>query len=168
MFGFLLACGSPGGLPHSSSKEASNEGNVADVSLNVFPQKIDSGDAFTLTIRLSDVQDIFQLKIRTHRSLKYVEYSAVFVPDEDKLSSVEIDSDFYLSDDYSYTVVNFEDTSMFGKNRSGSLSLMIEALKPIKTQFAVDVDRITTVDNGDFNPNRPGFTELASVGVIVE
>ena len=82
----LVACGD---LPGHGGGGSSNEGNAARVSLDTSPRKIDSGDFTTVSIRLTDVDSIFMIKVRADQSFRYVEDSAFLVPDDEDLPTVE-------------------------------------------------------------------------------
>ncbi|MCB0335349.1 MAG: hypothetical protein KDD62_03565 [Bdellovibrionales bacterium] len=177
LFLFIQCFGCGGGdapdrpkLPGEGGDSSSNQGNAAEISIDASPRRFDSGDITTVNVRLTKVQSNFMLKLRTHESFRYIEESAVLLPDNAPLVSFPYPVRVAFSHGYYYIVIDVNDYTRFGESVSGYISIQLRGRQKITSKISVDIDRKAASDpeEGFFDPASPNFSNLADVEVEVE
>lgn len=158
-FIFLASCGGGGG---GSSGQA-----VVNVSAE--PSKLDAGDITTVSIEVYDVQDGgVVLKIRTPVGLDYVNDSGFLAVDG---VSLNLDPDFYKTDDTYNYLVYFLGRNLFGEDNFGLLTVNYQGTGAVAAG-TIDVDADandpSVPDSSEFSADAPNFSAQDSQKVVVK
>lgn len=146
----INSCGGLGG----GGGGGSSANYAGDIGLTLEKDYLDSGDLNRVTVEVANLnRDGVLLKIRTSKSLRYVENSAVLFPDREEKSRVS-PAEESSSDQDRYLVFFLDRQDAFGDDYI-ALQLDVKATEGDKDAF-IEID----IDNND--PNIPDSKEFKS------
>lgn len=147
-----------------------NGGNVADVSLRVAPDTIDTGDRTKVTIRLTNIESegvpALLIKILHPSALSFLGDTVLL--SRNNLEDAAIAPILASADEAGYVVIYITRPTIGEDNREATLTFTMQGIESVNNgEVSVDVDVIDTDTRPLFRVSNPQFLALATTSIRI-